>query len=276
MRSEFFDKTTDEVFDAYWGWLRRTRALYVCVVVLVGACAIASLLLANSWALYALFLAGVVAVATLFQLRVNKRFAALTAILNTDCDVEKWRGVIERVRDHGGVRRRATRDLCAIYLSIADCEEARYEDALARLDGMRAQKRGPVAVMFHETRAVYAHELGDDAMCAADVAALRSLCDGMRRGSARRSTVERALSDLEIGLKDPADWDEADERVARERLAAPQHHREQVAWAIRLAARALARGDADEARVLLDDATLEPMTPRARSRRAALLARLER
>lgn len=271
-RSEFYGQSAQEVFDAYWAWLHPTRARYVGVAVAVGAAAVLALWLADSWALYALGLAAVVAIAVACQAVVNRRFAAMTAILDTDCDTEKWRGVLERILDHGGVRRRRTWELYAIYVSIVDCEEMRYEDALARLADVRVPRRGTLALMFHQVRAVYAHELGDEETCAADVASVRELCDGLRRGSAQRRTAERALADLELGLKDPAAWDERDEALARERLVAPQTHRERVAWALRLAAFELARGRDDEARALLEDGSLEPMTPRMRHRREALLA----
>lgn len=272
VRSEFYGQSAQEVFDAYWAWLRPTRARYVGAAVAVGAAAVLALWLADSWALYVMGLAAVVAIAVACQAVVNRRFAALTAILSTDCDVEKWRGVLERILDHGGVRRRRTRELYAIYVSIADCEEMRYEDALARLADVRVPRRGALALMFHQARAVYARELGDEETCAADVASVRELCDGLRRGSAQRRTAERTLCDLELGLKDPAAWDERDEALARERLAAPQTHRERVAWALRLAAFELVRGRDDEARALLEDGSLEPMTPRMRHRREALLA----
>lgn len=272
VRSEFYDQSAQEVFDAYWAWFRSTRIRYVAAVVVVGVAAVLALWFANSWALYALGLAAVVAIAVACQVVVNRRFATLTAILDTDCDAEKWRGVIERIGEHGGARRRRTRELYAIYLSIADCEEMRYADALARLADMRVPRKGTFALMFHQARAVYARELGDEETCAADLAAVREICDGLRQGSAQRTTAERALVDLELGLKDPVAWDERDEALARERLAAPQTHREGVAWALRLAAFELARGRDDEARALLEDESLEPMTPRARARRDALLA----
>lgn len=272
VRSEFHDQSAQEVFDAYWAWFRSTRIRYVAAVVVVGVAAVLALWLAGSWALYALGLAAVVGIAVACQVVVNRRFATLMDILNTDCDAEKWRGVIERIGEHGGARRRRTRELYAIYLSIADCEEMRYEDALARLRDMRVPRKGTFALMFHQARAVYAHELGDEETCAADVAAVRELCDGLRQGSAQRTTTERALVDLELGLKDPVAWDERDEALAHERLAAPQTHREGVAWALRLAAFELTRGRVDEAHALLEDESLEPMTPRARARRDALLA----
>lgn len=271
-RSEFYGQSAQEVFDEYWGWLRRTRVLYVSVAVAIGIAAIAALWLADSWALYAVGLAAVVAVGVRCQVIVNRRFSGLMAILNTDCDAGKWRGIIERIGDHGGIRRRRTRDLSRIYLSIADCEEMRYSEALARLSGVRVPRKGPVALMYHQTRAVYAHELGDEETSAREVKMVRELLDGMRPGSKQRAIVDRALADLELGLKDAAAWDAADEELARERLADPLTHRERVAWALRLAGHELACGRADEARALLDEGALEPMTPRARARREALLA----
>lgn len=274
MRSEFYGQSAQEVFDTYWGWLRRMRILYGGAVVLVGAGAIAALWLADSWALYAVGLVAVIAVATGFQLVVNRRFATLLAILNTDCDVEKWRGVIELIHDHGGARRRRTRDLYRIYLSIADCEEMRYADALARLDDVRVPKRGPLALMYHQARAVYAHELGDMEAAAQGARTVRALCEGMSPGSKGRAVAERALAELELGLKDAAAWDASDEALARTRLAGPLTHREHVAWTLLLAGRELACGRAGEARALLDDASLEPMTPRSRHRHDALLCKL--
>lgn len=270
-RSEFADKSAEEVARAYLGWFGRTRACCVAAAIIVGIAAIVSLFVVDSLALYLLGLAALAGIGIWVRVRVNREFRGLLAIINTDCDVEKWRGVIGRIREHD-LRRRRSRALCDCYLALADLEDRRPADALARMEGLDFGRRSILNVMLFQNRAVCAHELGDIAARDAAVAALRALADGYRAGSKRRVVAERQLADLELSLKPREAWDAADERRARERLDGAASHREMVSWAILLAERELHLDHADAARELLDERCLAPMTPRAAWRRADLLA----
>lgn len=273
VRSEFADRSADEVADGYLAWFRRTRALYVAAAVVLGVVAIAGLLAFDSWPTYLVGLAAVVGLAMLIRLQVNRRFAALAAILNTDCDVEKWRRVVERVREHG-LRHRRSRALCDVYLSTADCEGLRYRDALDRLAGVDPGRSLVLGLGVLQNRAVCARELGDEVACDESVAALRLLVGRRRPGSKARSLAEAQLADLVVRLKAPEAWDGADEAHAHTRHAAAASHRELVTWSLALAARCLAAGDVAGARALLDERVLAPMTPRQRLRREELAGRL--
>lgn len=271
-RSEFADRGAEEVFSAYWRWYLRLRVLYVVLAVALGAFAIVGAL--NwQWVQYLAGLLGIVAVALFQQRQINQRFVGLTAIINTDCDVEKWRAVIERIQARS--RRRRSRNLCACYLSTADCEEERYADAAARLEGVRFPRRSPLGLMVHQNRAVCAHELGDVAARDAAVAAMEGMRDRLKPGSAKRLLVEGQLRDLALSFKPHESWDDADAAHMRERLESVPTHRERVAWALKCAEYELLHGSTNEARSLLDERALEPMTPRSRARRDALTHELE-
>ena len=272
-RSAFAEKSADEIARSYLGWFRRLRACCAVAAVIVGTVAVAGLVVLDSLALYLLGLVALVGVGVYVRWRVNREFQTLIAIINTDCDAGKWRGVISRLREHDARRRRA-RSLCDCYLAIADLEELRPADALARMSGLSFGRRSVLNVMLYQNRAVCASELGDAATLDAALVALRELAAGYRAGSKRRELAERQLADLELSLKPREAWDAEDEARARGRVEAASSHREHVSWSLLLADRELLAGDAAAARRLLDESDLAPMTPRAAARREALLARL--
>lgn len=272
-RSAFAEKSADEIARSYLGWFRRLRACCAVAAVIVGTVAVAGLVVLDSLALYLLGLVALVGVGVYVRWRVNREFQTLIAIINTDCDAGKWRGVISRLREHDARRRRA-RSLCDCYLAIADLEELRPADALARMSGLSFGRRSALNVMLYQNRAVCASELGDAATLDAALAALRELVAGYRAGSKKRELAERQLAGLELSLKPREAWDAEDEARARGRVEAASSHREHVSWSLLLADRELLAGDAAAARRLLDESDLAPMTPRAAARREALLARL--
>lgn len=271
--SEFADKSADEVARAYLGWFRRVRACCLVAVVVAGAVAIAGLLVLDNLALYLLGLVVLVGIGVWFRLRVGREFKTLVAIINTDCDTEKWRGVICRLREHD-VRRRRARTLCDCYLALADLEELRPADALGRMSGLSFGRRSVMNVMLYQNRVVCANELGDAETRDAALAALRELVAGYRAGSTKRELAQRQLTGLELSLKPRESWDAEDEARARERAEGAPSHREHVSWTLLLAERELLGGRADAVRGLLDERDLAPMTPRMAARRAALLAQL--
>lgn len=271
-RSRFAEKDAEEVARAYLSWYRRLRVGCVVAAVVIGAGTLAGIFALNSWTLYLLGLFVLICIGVFVRRRVSREFQTLVDIINVDCDVEKWRGVIERIREHD-LRRRRSRELCECYLALADLEELRPADALARMDGLNFGRRSIMNVMLFQNRAVCANELGDDALRDASLAALRELTASYRSGSKRRALAERQLADVELSFKPREAWGAADEERARERCEAASSHRESVSWALLLAERALVMGDAAAARELLDESVLAPMTPRASQRRDNLLAR---
>ena len=181
-RSAFAEKSADEIARSYLGWFRRLRACCAVAAVIVGTVAVAGLVVLDSLALYLLGLAALVGVGVYVRWRVNREFQTLIAIINTDCDAGKWRGVISRLREHDARRRRA-RSLCDCYLALADLEELRPADALARMSGLSFGRRSALNVMLYQNRAVCASELGDAATLDAALVALRELAAGYRAGS---------------------------------------------------------------------------------------------
>ncbi|MDO4429225.1 MAG: hypothetical protein Q4B91_07000 [Atopobiaceae bacterium] len=272
-RSEFADKSAEEVARAYLGWFGRTRACCAAAAIIVGIAAIVSLFVVDSLVLYLLGLAALVGIGIWIRVCVNREFRRLLAIINTDCDVEKWRGVIGRIREHG-LRRRRSRALCDCYLALADLEDEPPSAALARMEGLDFGRRGILNVVLFQNRAVCAHELGDAAAQEESVGALRALVDGLRAGSKKRAVAEQQLEDVVLTLKPHESWDADDEALARERLAAASTHREHVSWALHVAQCEILSGNVAAAQKLLDEKDLTPMTPRAAQRRATLLARL--
>lgn len=271
--SAFAEKSAEEISRSYLGWFRRLRVCCAAAAVIVGTVAIAGLLVLDSLVLYLLGLVVLVGIGVWFRLRVGREFKTLVAIINTDCDAEKWRGVICRLREHD-VRRRRARTLCDCYLALADLEELRPADALGRMSGLSFGRRSVMNVMLYQNRVVCANELGDAESRDAALAALRELVAGYRAGSAKRELAQRQLTGLELSLKPREAWDAEDEARARERVEGAPSHRERVSWTLLLAERELLGGRVDAARGLLDERDLVPMTPRAAARREALLARL--
>lgn len=270
-RSECAGLDAREVVESYRRWLVRAKVACVAADVALGAAAILCLR-AGLVPLYFVGLLAVVLSPILLRRRVAARFASLVEIINTDCDAGKWREVVGALRAFS--RRRRERELLDLYLAVADCEEMRYAEALSRTESVNAPSKGVVALMYHQGRAVYAHELGDERLCAASVEEIRRQCGSLRAGSAKRATWERALRDLEVGLRAAEEWDEEDCAYVRGRAASDaQSHRERVAWSLHAAALEQAEGNAGEARRVLVDPALEPMTPRLRARRDELLSR---
>ena len=274
-RSRFAEKSAEEVARTYLSWYRRLRACCVAVVLVVGVATIASLFVLDNLVLYLLGLAIMIGIGVWVRWRVTREFQTLVDILNVDCDVEKWRGVIERIREHDA-RRRRSRMLCDCYLALADLEGLRPADALARMDGLDFGRRSVLNVMLLQNRTVCANELGDVAVRDVSLAALRELAASFKPGSKKRVLAEQQLGGLELSLKPREAWDAVDEQLARERCEAAPSHRERVSWTLLLAERALVRGDTTAAQELLGEKDLVPMTPRTARRRADLLARLER
>ena len=272
-RSQFFGRDAQEVAQTYLTWYRRLLLRSVVAVIAVGIAAIASLYYLDNLLLYFVGLGAIVCLGVSCRLRVNKEFRALAGIINTDCDVAKWRYVIEQIRKRA-TRRRRSRALCDCYLALADLEDARPADALRRMAGLEFGRNSILNVMLYQNRAVCAHCLGDDATCDASLAALRELTDRYRNGSKRRALAERQLADLTLSLKPCSSWDAADAARAAERREAAESHRESVSWTLLLAEHELESGRPAAALELLDEKNLAPLTPRARERRAALLARL--
>lgn len=272
-RSKFADDGAEEIVRAYLGWFRRLRARCMIVAIVVGVAAVASLIVLDSWPLYLLGLAVLIGIGIFIRLRVTREFQTLIAIINTDCDVEKWHDVISRIREHDA-RRRRSRALCDCYLALADLEDLRPADALRRMSDLNFGRRSVMNVMLYQNRVVCASELGDASTRDASLSALRELVAGYRAGSKNRVLAERQLADLELSLKPREAWDATDEARARERLEAVPSHRERVSWSLLLAEHELLVGSAPAALAMLDEKTLAPMTPRAAKRRADLLARL--
>ena len=216
-RSAFAEKSADEIARSYLGWFRRLRACCAVAAVIVGTVAVAGLVVLDSLALYLLGLVALVGVGVYVRWRVNREFQTLTAIINTDCDAGKWRGVISRLREHDARRRRA-RSLCDCYLAIADLEELRPADALGRMSGLSFGRRSALNVMLYQNRAVCASELGDAATLDAALVALRELAAGYRAGSKKRELAERQLAGLELSLKPREAWDAEDEARDIDRL----------------------------------------------------------
>lgn len=272
-RPQFFGRDAQEVAQTYLTWYRRLLLRSVVAVIAVGIAAIASLYYLDNLLLYFVGLGAIVCLGVSCRLRVNKEFRALIGIINTDCDVAKWRYVIEQIRKRATWRRRS-RALCDCYLALADLEDARPADALRRMAGLEFGRNSILNVMLYQNRAVCAHCLGDDAACDASLAAMRELTDRYRNGSKRRALAERQLADLTLSLKPRSSLDAADAARAAERREAAESHRESVSWTLLLAEHELESGHPAGALELLDEKNLAPLTPRARERRAALLARL--
>ncbi len=95
-RSCYFGQTAQQVVADYFAWLRKTRALAIAAVVVLGVVAIVFVFLGCMIA-YFICLAAILATAWLLRSKIGRRFRSLLDILGSDCDAEKYREVIEGV-----------------------------------------------------------------------------------------------------------------------------------------------------------------------------------
>lgn len=272
-RSQFFGQSAEEVAQTYLAWYQRLRLRFVIAAVALGAAALAGLFVLDSLPIYLVCLGAIICLGIRSRLRVNQEFRPLIGIINTDCDVAKWRHVIEQIRERSAWRRRS-RALCDCYLALADVEDARPADALRRMASLDFGRNSIMNVMLYQNCAVCAHDLGDATLLDDSLAALRELAGRYRAGSKRRALAEERLADLALSLKPRASWDATDAARAEERRAAAESHRSAVSWTLLLAEYELESGCPDAALELTDEKNLAPLTPRAAARRKVLLARL--
>lgn len=270
--SAYAQMSAHEAFLLYRSRYRMLQAGYITLIVLCGIAAIAALGAHELPAyLFCLLLIGVLFV--LFNVVMSGRFRELQGILYNDCDVEKYRQVMERFAAQW--KRRSTQATVALELAFcafgADDAAAALE-ALSRLDGKRRVAIQQVRAL--NIRAFCCDDLGDSAGRDAAVSELRVLAAGGLRSKKLATEVSRLLRALDIAFMDHQAWSPDDAAFMRDGLAAAQLHFNRVGWCLRLAEYELLHGDAARARAYLDENLLEPLTPRARRLRDELLSKL--
>lgn len=270
--SAYAQMSAHEAFLLYRSRYRMLQAGYITLIVLCGIAAIAALGAHELAAyLFCLLLIGVLFV--LFNVVMSGRFRELQGILYNDCDVEKYRQVMERFGAQW--KRRSTQATVALELAFCAFEAgdaAAALEALSRLDGKRRVAIQQVRAL--NIRAFCCDDLGDSAGRDAAVSELRTLAAGGLRSKKLATEVSRLLRALDIAFMDHQAWSPDDAAFMRDGLAAAQLHVNRVGWCLRLAEYESLHGDAARARAYLDENLLEPLTPRARRLRDELLSKL--
>lgn len=270
--SAYAQMSADEAFLLYRFRYRMLRAGYITLIVLCGIAAIAALG-AHELAAYLFCLLLISVLFVLFNVVMNGRFRELQGILYNDCDVEKYRQVMERFGAQW--KRRSTQATVALELAFCAFEAddaAAALEALSRLDGKRRVAIQQVRAL--NVRALCCNDLGDSAGRDAAVSELRVLAAGGLRSKKLSTEVSRLLRALDIAFMDHQAWSPDDAAFMRDGLAAAQLHVNRVDWCLRLAEYEILHGDAARARAYLDENLLEPLTPRARRLRDELLSKL--
>lgn len=271
--SAYVQMSADEAFLMYRSRFRMLYAGYVTLIVLLGIGAIAALDAHDMPAyLFMLLLIGVLFV--LFNLVMNTRFRELQEILYNDCDVEKYRKVMERFAAQW--KRRSTQATVALELAFcafAADDVAGALDELARMGDKRRPMVQQIRVL--NVSVLCCNDLGDIAGRDAAMAELRALAAGGIRVKKLAREVAQLLRALDIACMDHQAWSADDAAFMREELAGARLHFNRVDWYLRLAEYELLHGDSARARAYLDEGLLEPLTPRARRLRGELLARLD-
>ena len=269
-RSAYADMTADEAFASYWAAFTRTRA--ACL----GAAAVLAIMALSAaardlTAIYLVCLAGILACAVAVRAHVNKRFAAAQGILDADCDTAKWRRFMELVGDRS--RRASAKAVAGFHLALCDYLDGDFQGALDRLAELRFRDRSIMWANLYNLWALACNRLGETAGRDRAIERLEAHAQGIRAGSEARRAVDDMLRSARQASRPAETWDAEDGAFIRDRLVNAADHRSRMEWRLRLAEYELARGSRDEARRLLDEQILEPMTPLARSTAEDLRAR---
>lgn len=269
--SAYAQMSADEAFLLYRSRYRMLRAGYIALIVLLGIGAIAAVG-AHDFVVYLFMLLLIGVSFVLFMLVMNGRFRELQGILYNDCDIEKYRQVMERFAAQW--KRRSTQATVALELAFCAFEADDATAALEVLSHLDGKHRAAIQrVRALNVRALCCNDLGDIAGRDAAVSELRALAAGGFRSKKLAGEVSRLVRALDIAFIDHRAWTSDDAAFMRDGLATAQLHFNRVDWYLRLAEYELLHGDAARARAYLDENLLEPLTPRAKRLRGELLSK---
>ena len=269
--SRYRDMTAEEAFSSYASWYRKIRMGFLVSAAALGIGALYALA-RDMHALCQLLILGIVAIG-IAQMRVTpKGFNSLLQILQEDCDIAKFRRVMELFQARW--RRPQVQQMTAVYLALCDMSDDEPSRALERLRGLTFDKRSARWMQVYDIQAICFHQLGDTMRRDAAVQALASFGSRFRAGSAYAREIDELLRSFSLSFGGSERWTPDDADYMRDCLAAAPNHMRRAEWQLFLAEYELVHGDVARAVALLDERTLAPMTRRLRRRREALMRRL--
>ena len=271
-RTKYADMTADECYRAYFSDFRRARAVALIAAVAIAVLSVAAASFSN-WLFYAIGIFAVGLIAVLLRQRTTAQYAELIGVLTHDCDPEKLRAVLER-----GLRRtfrKRTKMLIQDDLALCDyyCDDP--AGALERIKGVEVRSpRDKLGIRVTNLELLCCRALGDEEGAKRALAELKELRGQLARGSEWAVKLEQVYESGKEMLRPHDQWTKKDAQRMYRRLQNADTHLNRVTAQLRLAEYELLHCGAAEARRLLEDPALEPLTPRARAERAELLARL--
>lgn len=212
------------------------------------------------------------AIDRLFTMRTRKASAGLTEVVTQDCDTGKYREILGFL-DRRDALHVSSKSLAMEY-ARCDYMDGKPEAALKRLDAIKGKHLPlPIRVLSLNMRANACASLGRVKECEDALADLQVLGNGVR-GQGFRKVISGFVESMEIRLKDPGDMTDDDAAALLKKLENEPSHVWRVSLQLMLARYLMANGHADDARLLVNDEGLEPMTDAARMAKEKLLAQL--
>lgn len=270
--SEYWGMDASACADSYLRRLRVIKAQSMALSVTLGTIAIWSV-----WnGLVALWLLGlllIIACAQWSRMRIARLFLGLMGIVMDDCDVARYRLVLDVLES----RDRLGRSARAIEVERAYCDylESRAASALERLENVdfgRRDRSRRYRVMQIEFASCL--DTGDYERARSVLGSMGALAAGFRKGSRNRRVADEQIVDFTLMLRPPVERVAADADVMRDRVAHAGSHCRRVSWQLMLAEYELLHGSRESALRLLGDPGLEPMAPRFSRMRDELVSRL--
>ncbi|MCI7729902.1 hypothetical protein [Enorma burkinafasonensis] len=271
-KTRFFDMTAEEVYRSYATGYRLAQVAALALVVVIAVASVSAVSYSN-WLCYAIGIFGIGVVVVLFRRWAARRYEGLLDILMHDCDPEKLRFVLERVRERAVGRRgkMLTQDDLAFCDYFCDDPAA----ALERLKGIEVRgKRDKLGVRAANVELLCRCATGDEEGARRVLAELKELRQELPRGSEWAGPLEEVYQSGKEMLRPHEQWTKKDAQRMYQRLVNADCHLNRVTAQLRLAEYELLHRGAEEARRLLEDPALEPLCPRSRTERDELLARL--
>lgn len=270
--SRYWRADAGEIARIYRMRITTVRILGIALVIACGAGAIAFHFNGHT-EMYLLLLVFIFIAGKGFSRWVALQFVDLAGLVHEDCDPELYRAVIGRLLTRSLLRR--TKQMYEIELALCDVLELDPESALSRL-GKISGSRCDLAWRFRMYQVEFLAQLdrgdGDGARAALDK--ISSLSPRGGKGGGDSQALDRRIRDFSMMLR-PADERDAEDAVyMRARMCAGETHRMRAEWQLLLAEYELLHGSHDEARRLLADPALDPLTPRGGRMRQKLSADL--
>ena len=268
--SGFEGQTAQEVFDGYARWFRRLRVVNTLLALAIGAGAIACALW-DVWLGYLAFFLLLIVEWFIQNARVTLRFQGVQKILTEDCDVYKYRSVMELFAQRW--HRKSTQSV--VHLELAACEHEldNPRGVLEHLSHVQLRRRSIRWIRAYNLQAFALNDLGDVSARDAALGQLAGRAASLRNKRLKEETLA-VLRAMRLRFEPHEQWGADDAAFMRDQLAVAVAHSSRVSWSLMLAEYELMAGRSQIAQGLLSDEMLTPLTPRAARLRDELRRRL--